>query len=335
MNAKSILSAIGRALPAFLAAVPVTAQVKFAPAGNHSFASRDKLFTGSFMSYYTMADTRSAERDISSLPLPSSLPVSTMYTMRVNGEKDATDPVIRNENGLVAENVRIGFKRTSFVYPVNPGKDIGVAFYAPEKLMLYALSLKQYAKKKGYDTTYAFLVNMGMLNSKKRLFIVNLVSMQIEQSGFVAQGRGMGTSRFDKQYSNRKDSRCTSLGRYRIMKKYKGEYGIAYKMLGLDSTNCNAYKRNIVLHSMGCMPDVEGSMPVCISEGCPAVSDKFLSSLSKIIDSRKKPVLLWIFDSNLEEIVVEETVVPKEKQWAEEKIYHKCRLHLPGQQNEN
>jgi hypothetical protein len=57
---------------------------------------------------------------------------------------------------------------------------------------------------------------------------------------------------------------------------------------------------------MSCIPDVEGIMPACVSEGCPAVSSKFFSFIRQIIDSRKKPVLLWIFDSNLEELVVED-----------------------------
>ena len=139
--------------------------------------------------------------------------------------------------------------------------------------------------------------------------MVNLVTMKIEQSGLVSHGRGLGESMFDKQYSNEEDSKCTSLGRYKIGGKYKGSYGSAYKMVGLDSSNKNAYSRSIVLHAMKCIPDVENIMPACVSEGCPSVSTKFLVKLSKIIDSRKKPVLMWLFDSNLEEIVIEETPV--------------------------
>ena len=122
-------------------------------------------------------------------------------------------------------------------------------------------------------------------------------------------GRGLGKSIFDKQYSNEKDSKSTSLGRYKILRKYKGSYGLAYKLMGLDSTNENALDRNIVLHAMMCIPDVENIMPACVSEGCPSVSTKFLATISKIIDTRKKPMLLWLFDSNLEEIVPEEIPV--------------------------
>jgi L,D-transpeptidase catalytic domain len=147
---------------------------------------------------------------------------------------------------------------------------------------------------------------MGMLSNTKRFFVINLATMRIEQAGLVSHGRGQGASIFEKQYSNQPGSKSTSLGRYKISGKYKGSYGMSYRMVGLDSSNKNAYRRSIVLHSMSCIPDNDGVMPACVSEGCPALSTTFLSSLRKIIDSRKKPVLLWIFDSNLEEAWVEE-----------------------------
>ena len=203
-------------------------------------------------------------------------------------------------------NREIIFRPTSFTYPLNSGRDVGIAEYSAEQLMLYAKALKQYAKRNGFDTCFAFLCNMGMLCNKKRFFVVNLVTMEIEESGLVSQGRGQGASVYDKQYSDEFDSKCTSLGRYKICVKYKGNYGQAYKLAGLDSSNKNVYSRNIVLHSMGCIPDKAGMMPACVSEGCPAVSPKFLSYLDKIISSRKNPVLLWIFDSNLEEVVLQE-----------------------------
>ncbi|MDP4264279.1 MAG: murein L,D-transpeptidase catalytic domain family protein, partial [Bacteroidota bacterium] len=134
---------------------------------------------------------------------------------------------------------------------------------------------------------------------------------------------------YDKQYSNQAGSKCTSLGRYKIWGKYKGTYGESYRMIGLDSSNQNALSRNIVLHSMACIPDTDGVAPACVSDGCPAVSTNFLSSLSKTIDSRKKPLLLWIFDSNLEEAVVENQPAtdgqgPNDTVVSE---FHYCSLH--------
>ena len=194
---------------------------------------------------------------------------------------------------------------TSYAYPENSKFDIGVHEYSPEHLMLYARALKQYAQKNGYDIEYAFLSNLGILSNKKRFFVINLSTMKVEEAGLVSHGRGQGQTIHAKQYSNKAGSRSTSLGRYKILGKYSGSYGEAYRMAGLDSSNLNAFNRDIVLHSMGCIPDSENRMPACVSDGCPSVSPKFLSQLQQIIDSRKKPMLLWIFDSNIEELVFE------------------------------
>lgn len=206
----------------------------------------------------------------------------------------------------IGEKEKISFMSTSFSYPKNAKADIGIAYYPPSRLILYAKILKEYARKKGFDTTYAFLCNMALVSNKKRFFVFNMVTMRIEQSGLVSQGRGKGISTYDKSYSNEPGSNCTALGRYKISGRYYGEYGESFRLTGLDSSNKKAYARRIVLHSMPCIPDTDAMMPPCASEGCPAVSPAFLSSLREIIDGTKKPILLWIFDSNLEELVMEE-----------------------------
>ena len=217
------------------------------------------------------------------------------------------------------QNLQISFRPTSFAYPEGSREEIGIEEYPTLKLLLYATVLKRYARENGFDTSYAFLSNMGMLSSKKRFFVINLVTMEVEQSGLVSQGRGRGRTKYDKQYSNIIESKCTSLGRYKISNKYKGFYGGSYKLMGLDSSNNNAFKRNVVLHPMGCIPDKENVAPACISEGCPAVSSNFFSGLSKIIDTRTKPVLLWVFDSNLEEVIAEELQTENKS--------HTCSIH--------
>ena len=342
MNTKSIIYALSIVLPAILFAGNITAQVKFASQGNYSSASRDKYFTTASLNFYRVAEPDFHRLDIAIMPYSSPLPARDNNIAEkpdfLNNEVRSISLMMRlTENKFThinLERLKIGFKRTSFSYPVNPGKDIGVTEYSEDKLILYAVALKQYAVKNGFDTTYAFLSNMGILNSKKRFFVVNLVTLKVEESGLVAQGRGTGPTRFDKQYSNVKESKCTSLGRYRITNKYKGEYGESYRMIGLDSTNCNAFKRNIVLHPMGCIPDAEEeNMPVCISEGCPAVSVNFLSYLSNIIDSRKKSVLLWVFDSNLEEIILDEDSINLLAGDEDEKKRHSCTIHRVGEAN--
>lgn len=293
---------------ALFTSIPVLSQVSFTSPGNTLFAppGRERLM-GSEIAY---AEAISGVRQRHST---ASIFMSGYGgNMNAGGNAGGDSKIIIEKiitsfkNKPAKSSTTIRFRPTSFNYPKNTKKEIGIAEYATEQLLLYAKVLKEYAKKNGYDTTYAFLGNMGMFSNIKRFFVVNLKTMKVEMSGLVSHGRGTG-SIFDKQYSNTEGSKCTSLGRYKITGKYKGGYGISYRMAGLDSSNKNAYSRNIVLHSMMCIPDIEKAMPACVSEGCPSVSAKFFSSLSKIIDSRKKPVLLWLFDSNLEEVVLEET----------------------------
>jgi hypothetical protein len=294
---------------ALITTVPVLSQANFASLKNKSFTGLDKKMEVIFQDYYAVTEPVARQfHATASVDFFSSSPVKNVTAadeIVLADRKDEKNnlPSAGNYNEA---NMEIRFKPTSFTYPVNSRVDIGIAQFPASQLILYAKALKQYAKKNGYDTGYAFLSNMGMLCNRKRFFVVNLTTMQIEQSALVSHGRGQSSSVFDKQYSNQTGSKCTSLGRYKITGKYNGSFGEAYKMKGLDSSNHNACSRNIVLHSMGCIPDIEGIMPACVSEGCPAVSTKFLSSLRKIIDTRKKPVLLWIFDSNLEEAILEE-----------------------------
>ena len=102
-----------------------------------------------------------------------------------------------------------------------------------------------------------------------------------------------------RQYGNDVGCGCTSLGRYKIGNPYNGRFGRAYKLHGLDSTNSNAFKRYVVLHSYTAVPDAEvHPLPICQSDGCPMVSAAFLQKLATIIDQSKQPILLYTFDKN-------------------------------------
>ncbi len=182
----------------------------------------------------------------------------------------------------------------------SPVKEYGIAYYPFERVLLHADALKMYAMSNGYDTAYAFIINMGMKSSARRFFIVNLRSMCVEKSGLVAHGKGdEKVYSGNRQYSNRQGSNCTSLGKYKIGKSYTGFFGLAFKLHGLESSNSKANERNIVLHSMHCIPETPGDKPICLSEGCPAVSDSFLPEIERIISNAKQPVLLYIYDSTV------------------------------------
>jgi L,D-transpeptidase catalytic domain len=195
-------------------------------------------------------------------------------------------------------NIEKGGKMT-YMAPVWATKqpEMGIELYADAEVLEQAAKLKQYAIENAYDTGYAFLINMSLKSGKKRFYVVNLETMTIANSGLAAHGRGEERFTFNKDFSNNPGSNCTSLGRYKIGKSYEGQFGLAYKLHGLDSTNNNAFKRFVVLHAMGCISYEETKLPICQSEGCPAVAPQFLEEIRPVIDSRKKPMLLWVFDS--------------------------------------
>ncbi len=159
-----------------------------------------------------------------------------------------------------------------------------------------AKKLAAMANKGGYNTEYAILADMSVKSNKYRFFIVNLKTMRIEKSSLVAQGRGKQNLNLDKEYSNRPGSNCSSLGIYKIGKSYQGDFGLSYRLHGLESTNSNALKRFIVLHAMGTVPDMETNFPIWQSEGCPSVAPKMLEKLGNMIDNSSKPILMWMYD---------------------------------------
>ena len=158
--------------------------------------------------------------------------------------------------------------------------------------------LKTFAAANNYTTQYAMLVDLGMHSGAKRFFLVNLVSGKILHSGLVTHGSSPSALQpGQRQYSNVNGSLCSSLGRYKIGAPYQGQFGLAYKLYGLDKTNSNAFARFIVLHSHSCVPDVETEEWICQSWGCPTVSPNFLKTISSYIDKSAKPMLLEMYDS--------------------------------------
>ena len=98
----------------------------------------------------------------------------------------------------------------------------------------------------------------------------------------MAHGSGSETETNELKFSNAEGSLMTSLGKYYIGNSYNGTFGKAYKMYGLDSTNSNAFLRNIVLHAHNKMPYEEQFSPIILSWGCPMLNLKFLLYLGKL-----------------------------------------------------
>ena len=190
-----------------------------------------------------------------------------------------------------------GFYRTAASRSLLPVAIQSLPTTEAQRLSGKLAGLKQFAAARGYDTRIAFLVDMQLPSGKNRFFVCDLSGDSILLSGLVAHGCGAGPFSNTPSFSNRNGSNCSSLGRYRIGRPYKGQFGPAYKLYGLDTTNDQAFNRNIVLHAYTGVPDGETSpFPICNSRGCPMVSPAFLSRLQPLIDKSKRSLLLEIFE---------------------------------------
>jgi hypothetical protein len=164
------------------------------------------------------------------------------------------------------------------------------------RLDQYLSALRPFAITHGCNTRIAFLIDMGLPSGKYRFFVADLEKDTLLLAGLVAHGSGNHTFAVAPSFSNTDGSGCTSLGRYRIGAPYTGHFGRAYKLYGLDSSNSQAFRRNIVLHSFSYVPEAETDpYPICNSLGCPMVSPGFLQQLEPLIDHSPHPILLWIF----------------------------------------
>lgn len=147
-----------------------------------------------------------------------------------------------------------------------------------------------------YNQKIAFLIDMKVPSGKNRFFVYDLEKDQVIDQGLVAHGSGSETGiKGMLKFSNMANSNCTALGRYAIGKTYKGIFGKAYRLAGLEESNNNALKRAIVLHYYSAVPLEEQDYYISNSHGCPMVNEKFFKRIEKIIDNSKSNILMDIY----------------------------------------
>ncbi|SEW51113.1 murein L,D-transpeptidase catalytic domain-containing protein [Chitinophaga arvensicola] len=168
---------------------------------------------------------------------------------------------------------------------------------APDEALVHqkAQALALYAGRHGFNTHYAFLIDFNVFSGGKRFICYDLQQHKIISAGLVAHGQGPDFRAEKVVFSNVPGSRCSSLGKYRIGGKYSGQFGIAYKLYGLDSSNSKAFDRFVVLHSHACVPAAVQEQGICRSDGCPTLNPDYFAGLQHYMDESAKPMLLWIY----------------------------------------
>jgi hypothetical protein len=138
-----------------------------------------------------------------------------------------------------------------------------------------------------FNKQYALLVNMSQPSNADRLMVYDIQRQQTIFTSRVMHGKGSGKALATK-FSNQLGSHKSSLGRYVIVGSYRGKFGKAYRLVGLDETNSNALTRSIVLHHSAYVREDR----IGRSDGCPAVSPQALELMNPYLEPG---TLLWIY----------------------------------------
>lgn len=147
-----------------------------------------------------------------------------------------------------------------------------------------------------YNKRIAFFIDMKIPSGQNRFFVYDLKTDKIVDKGLVANGSGSETGIKGKlKFSNTPNSLSTSLGKYYIGGFYHGKFGKAYKLYGLDKTNSNAFKRDVVFHYYYDVPYQEQKGYICNSFGCPMVNKKYFERTAKIIDGSESNIIMSIY----------------------------------------
>lgn len=161
-----------------------------------------------------------------------------------------------------------------------------------------------FSKKEGFNTQYSILIDMSLPSGVKRFIVWDHRGNKILISGLISHGCGKSPwsgewSKDKPAFSNGDGSHCTALGKYTIDARAYSAWGInvKYFLTGLESTNSNAYGRQIVFHSWEQVSETE-VYPNGTPEGwgCPAISNNTMKTVDALLRKQKKKVLMWVYN---------------------------------------
>jgi hypothetical protein len=214
-------------------------------------------------------------------------------------EKKASKPIKAKKKKTSAKNTASGKSKEEIYLKETEENDNDDVAALQEKTVIRNILLSKinnYAAQNDMSTQYCFLVDMSLPSGKNRFFIYDLKKNSLIHSGLVAHGSCNETFLSRPRFSNETNGGCSSLGKYKVGEYYRGKYGKSFRLYGLDNCNSNAFKRAVVIHGYGCVPNEEIYPRVlCNSFGCPMVSYQFLDKISAIIGKSEKPIVLWIY----------------------------------------
>jgi len=164
--------------------------------------------------------------------------------------------------------------------------------YTPDISNKRVTEALKYCKANNLNTDYCVFVDFSKHAGKKRYVLYNLNARKVEYSSVCANGLNRD------EFSNKAGSYLSSLGKYKVT-SIVGKMGIGEECLileGLETTNSNARKRQILIHSHKSVYYNPGTFPFNffyknLSWGCFVINKIAFNKTKKI----SKPMLLWAY----------------------------------------
>lgn len=138
------------------------------------------------------------------------------------------------------------------------------------------------------------IIDYSLPSSKKRLWVIDLESKKILYHSYVSHGIKSGLLEAE-YFSNKPQSKTTSLGVFTTENSYDGRYGLAVKLQGVEKGfNNNAFDRFLVIHPAWYVTEefIQKYGRLGRSWGCPAIS---YDLVDPIINTIKDNSLLVVY----------------------------------------
>lgn len=139
------------------------------------------------------------------------------------------------------------------------------------------------------------IIDYSLPANQKRLWVLDLAAQKVLFHTYVSHGLKSGSlnSNF---FSNRFNSKASSIGVYRTDKTYYGRHGLSLKLDGLDrGFNDNADMRAIVMHGGWYVEEefIQKYGRAGRSWGCPAVPDQLTANIIHTIKDKSLFVIYY------------------------------------------
>jgi hypothetical protein len=169
-------------------------------------------------------------------------------------------------------------------------------FVIDPKLLQSIESILNYTKNNQIEHNHILtVIDYSLPANQKRLWVFDLQAQKVLFHTYVSHGLKSGglSSNF---FSNRFNSKASSIGVYRTDKTYYGRHGLSLKLDGLDrGFNDNADMRAIVMHGGWYVEEsfIQKYGRAGRSWGCPAVPDQLTGDIINTIKDKSLFVIYY------------------------------------------